>query len=74
MNVRTIRVTMPALDDTRGPWRKSSYSGGGNNCVEVSSDAATVAIRDSKDPEGGQLVFGASAWTAFTTAIKHGGL
>lgn len=74
MNVRTIRVTMPALDDTRGPWRKSSYSGGGNNCVEVASDAATVAIRDSKNPEGGQLVFGASAWTAFTTAIKHGGL
>jgi uncharacterized protein DUF397 len=74
MNVRTIRVTMPALDDTRGLWRKSSYSGGGNNCVEVASDAATVAIRDSKDPQGGQLVFGASAWTAFTTAIKHGGL
>lgn len=74
MNVRTIRVTLPALDDTRRPWRKSSYSGGGNNCVEVASDAATVAIRDSKDPEGGQLVFGASAWTAFTTAIKHGGL
>jgi hypothetical protein len=72
MNVRTIRVTMPVRDDARGPWRKSSYSGGGNNCVEVAAGAATVAVRDSKDPEGGQLVFGASAWTAFTSAIKHG--
>ena len=57
----------------RGPWRKSSYSGGGNNCVEVAAGAATVAVRDSKHPEGGELAFGASAWTAFTTAIKRGG-
>ncbi|MGH3407731.1 MAG: DUF397 domain-containing protein [Streptosporangiaceae bacterium] len=57
----------------RGAWRKSSYSGGGNNCVEVAAGAATVAVRDSKDPEGGELAFGVTAWTAFTTAIKRGG-
>jgi hypothetical protein len=81
MNVRIIRLTVPARDDSaargdgaaRGAWRKSSYSGGGNNCVEVAAGAATVAVRDSKDPEGGELAFGASAWTAFTTAIKRGG-
>ncbi|MFE7786600.1 DUF397 domain-containing protein [Streptomyces nigrescens] len=32
-------------------WRKSSYSSGGGNCVEVMAfDAGTVAVRDSKDP------------------------
>jgi hypothetical protein len=53
-------------------WRKSSYSGGGNNCVEVAACAAGVAVRDSKNPGGGELVFGASAWAAFTAAIKRG--
>lgn len=34
-------------------WRKSSYSGSGNDtCVEVASLAGIIAIRDSKDPEG----------------------
>jgi Domain of unknown function (DUF397) len=89
VNVRTNRLTVPACDAVRdhsvrdhsvrghsaalGPWRKSSYSGGGNNCVEVAAGAATVAVRDSKDPEGGELAFDVSAWTAFTTAIKRGG-
>ncbi len=41
--------------------------------MEVATGPATVAVRDSKNPEGGQLVLGASAWTAFTTAIKRGG-
>jgi len=74
VNVRTNSLTLPAsIDNARGAWRKSSYSGGGNNCVEVATGPATVAVRDSKNPEGGQLVLGASAWTAFTTAIKRGG-
>ena len=80
MNVRTNRLTVPAPDDSvacddsvRRAWRKSSYSGGGNNCVEVATDDATVAVRDSKDPEGGELAFSVPAWTAFTTAIRRGG-
>lgn len=32
-------------------WRKSSYSSGGGNCVEVASvGSGTVAVRDSKNP------------------------
>jgi Domain of unknown function (DUF397) len=74
VNVRNSSLTLTASSDSaRGAWRKSSYSGGGNNCVEVATGPATVAVRDSKNPEGGQLVLGASAWTAFTTAIKRGG-
>ena len=53
-------------------WRKSSYSGGGNNCVEVAHLPGAAAVRDSKDPEGGHLVFSAEAWETFLTGIKRG--
>jgi uncharacterized protein DUF397 len=55
-------------------WRKSSYSGSGNNCVEVATADGTpvIAIRDSKNPEGGHLTFRAAAWAAFLSDIKRG--
>jgi Domain of unknown function (DUF397) len=34
-------------------WRKSSFSAGGGNCVQVRQDLA--AIRDSKNPTGSTL-------------------
>jgi hypothetical protein len=38
-------------------WRKSSFSGdNGGNCVEVASQRAVVAMRDSKRPEAGALL------------------
>jgi hypothetical protein len=57
-------------------WRKSSYSGNnGGACVEVcTSDPAIVAVRDSKDRQGGTLAFPAEAWTVFTASIKDGSL
>jgi hypothetical protein len=57
----------------RAPWRKSTYSGGGNNCVEVAEGVTDIAVRDSKNPDGGDLVFSAAAWTAFTAGVKTGG-
>jgi Domain of unknown function (DUF397) len=70
----TIPSTPQAADAPRGAWRKASYSGGGNNCVEVAraGGTAAVAVRDSKNPDGGHLIFGADAWEAFITDIKHG--
>ncbi|WP_148589909.1 DUF397 domain-containing protein [Streptomyces sp. WAC01526] len=36
---------------TEPVWRKSSYSSGGGNCVEIASvGSGTVAVRDSKNP------------------------
>ena len=52
----TIRNASQA-PDARARWRKSSYSGSGNNCVEVAQAGGTSAVRDSKDPDGGHLVF-----------------
>jgi Domain of unknown function (DUF397) len=53
-------------------WRKSSYSGGGNQCVEVAAAAGMYAVRDSKNPAGGYLVFGGGEWQAFLAQIKQG--
>lgn len=51
----TKHTTAPELAGV-ADWFKSSYSGSGNNCVEVADLSATpyqaVAVRDSKDPDG----------------------
>ncbi|WP_149825762.1 DUF397 domain-containing protein [Streptomyces tailanensis] len=47
---------------------KSSYSGGdaGQQCVEVARNIpGTVAVRDSKDPDGPILRLTPGAWAAF---------
>ncbi|BDH15872.1 DUF397 domain-containing protein [Streptomyces hygroscopicus] len=61
---------------TTATWRKSSYSNpDGGNCIEVSDDfPALVPVRDSKDPQGPALLFEASAWSSFVTAVKGGAL
>jgi hypothetical protein len=52
-------------------WRTASYSGSGNNCVQVTADARPgIAVRDSKHPHGPVLVFTAGAWETFTRTIK----
>ncbi len=55
-------------------WRRSSYSGTGNNCVEAAALPGVVAVRDSKDPQGPKLAFTPDAWKTFTRHIKAGDL
>jgi hypothetical protein len=60
-------------DLTRAAWRKSSFSGSGNACVEVADlDGGARAVRDSKDPTGGHLTFTATEWAAFTAGVRGG--
>jgi len=50
-------------DDVTTPWRKSSYSNTGANCVEVAKTrSGKVAVRDSKNPNGGTLSFTLDEW------------
>ncbi|MFJ6982590.1 MULTISPECIES: DUF397 domain-containing protein [unclassified Streptomyces] len=57
-------------------WRKSSYSGGANDCVEIADLGSYVAVRDSKDLEQPPLILSRVAlvelmgqYTACGTAV-----
>ncbi|MGY0060874.1 DUF397 domain-containing protein [Streptomyces sp. LZ34] len=58
-----------------GAYRKSTYSGPENNCVEVAETADHGrAVRDSKDQSGPHLTFTGAAWQAFLLDVKAGQL
>ena len=59
------------MDLTSVSWRKSSYSGcNGGNCIEVADLPGTIAVRDSKDPDGPALFFTSAEWAAFPARVK----
>ncbi|MEE1753330.1 DUF397 domain-containing protein [Streptomyces sp. SP18CS02] len=54
-------------------WRTSTYSGStGGDCVEVADGCpvGAVPVRDSKNPHGPVVVFGAGAWQAFVDGVR----
>jgi Domain of unknown function (DUF397) len=56
-----------------GPWRKSTRSGGADNCVEVATSTDRhIGVRDSKNPDGGILVFSPGEWSAFVEGVRDG--
>lgn len=59
-------------DLSRALWRKSSFSGNGNNCVEVTAAKGWVGVRDTVNRAGVTEVFGARSWELFTARIKRG--
>ncbi|MGW1676318.1 DUF397 domain-containing protein [Saccharopolyspora sp. NPDC002376] len=63
---------MTSLDLSALRWRKSSRSSNYGNCVEVAFSGSAVAARDSKDPDGGQLVLGAATWASFLEGLRLG--
>jgi Domain of unknown function (DUF397) len=53
-------------------WRKSSYSGDGNSCVEVAAANPVIGVRDTKrNGRGPVLQFSATAWREFLTQVKQ---
>ncbi|MFG3525515.1 DUF397 domain-containing protein [Streptomyces sp. NPDC047917] len=60
-------------DPTQLIWRKSSYSSGNGQCLEVCDGLQGVTpVRDSKSSRGPLLVFRDGSWSAFLTALKAG--
>ncbi|MEU6269253.1 DUF397 domain-containing protein [Saccharopolyspora shandongensis] len=51
-------------------WRKSTRSASQSNCVEVGTGANVVGVRDTKDRDGGTLLFQLQAWGSFLAAVK----
>ncbi|WIX88803.1 DUF397 domain-containing protein [Amycolatopsis sp. DG1A-15b] len=50
-------------------WRKSSFSGGQSECVEVKLDRS-VGIRDTKARAHGELTVSRAAWAAAVSALR----
>jgi hypothetical protein len=66
---------MTSPDLSGAEFRKSSRSGGNNNCVEVATNLpGVVAVRDSKDRDGVVLTFTPGEWRAFLTDVRDGNL
>ncbi|PXY33051.1 DUF397 domain-containing protein [Prauserella endophytica] len=63
------KVDIPGLE-----WRKSTHSGGGNDCVEVAFTPDGAALRDSKNPAAGLLTLPSAGWDALLSAVRSGEL
>lgn len=62
-------------DDSRREWRRSSWSYGTGNCLEVAAQhGARVDVRDSKNPDGAVLRFASVEWNAFVAGVRSGSL
>lgn len=55
-------------------WRKSSYSGADNGCVELLTPPPLprVPVRDSKLPHGPVIDFSDRSWVPFLHAVQQG--
>ncbi|MEU3566456.1 DUF397 domain-containing protein [Kitasatospora sp. NPDC006786] len=54
-------------------WRKSTYSNGQGNCIEIADGLASIVpVRDSKDLHGPVLSFTPEAWRSFVAGIQAG--
>ncbi|MEV5571278.1 DUF397 domain-containing protein [Spirillospora sp. NPDC052269] len=63
---------MNAPDPTPTVWRTSIHSQQNGACVAVARFPRMVAVRDSKNPDGRNLVFSLHAWQAFSRDVKRG--
>ncbi|HWG02982.1 MAG TPA: DUF397 domain-containing protein [Trebonia sp.] len=54
-------------------WNKSSYSSANGQCAETARLAdGSMAVRDSKEPDGPVLRFSARQWRAFLSVVRAG--
>jgi hypothetical protein len=54
-------------------YRKSSYSNDKAECVEIATNIpTTVAVRDSKNPNGPSLRLHPATWRAFQSSLPAG--
>jgi hypothetical protein len=52
-------------------WRKSSHSGSGADCIEVSANLRSfIYVRDSKNADCTELAFSLTGWAKFIGQLK----
>ncbi|MFI9309538.1 DUF397 domain-containing protein [Streptomyces triculaminicus] len=64
---------MSRFDFSEAIWRKSSYSSGNGQCVEIALLRGAVVTRDSKHPNGTVVAFEGNAWSSFVSAVQNAG-
>ncbi|MER7078368.1 protein of unknown function [Saccharopolyspora kobensis] len=65
----SITRTSRRLSEVR--WRKSSRSASNAHCVEVAVTTDVVGVRDTKDRDGGTLMFTPEQWASFTSRLQQ---
>lgn len=71
--MQDIHNGISAAQLTGVAWRKSQRSNSQGACVELARlDSATVAMRNSRDPQGTALIYPASAVRAMVSALRAG--
>lgn len=65
---------MSHIDLDNAQWRKSTYSGGNDDCVEIADIDARVAFRDSRRLGLRIALVSQPAWKDFITALNEGTL
>ncbi|MCT9929985.1 DUF397 domain-containing protein [Planotetraspora sp. A-T 1434] len=64
---------MPATDLTGVTWRKSVHSNSTGNCVELAElPDGSVAVRNSRYPEGPALIYTRDEIRALVLGVKDG--
>ncbi|MEU6745634.1 DUF397 domain-containing protein [Spirillospora sp. NPDC046719] len=59
------------MDLSKVVWRKASRSTAqGDNCVEVAGVSKVVALRDSKDPNGPNIIVSRSDFRRLAETVK----
>jgi hypothetical protein len=64
-------MTGNEVEPPQRKWRKATKSGVGD-CVEVSPATGGIAIRDSKHPDGPELIYSPTEFGAFLDGAKKG--
>ncbi len=64
---------MNKIDLSELEWFKSSFSANGESCCTCArlSDGG-MAVKDSKNPDGGILIFSRTEWQTFIGGVKLG--
>lgn len=52
-------------------WRKSTFSSGGGDCVEVAPGGRSVLVRDSRNRSGAVLALPSAQWSEFLRRIRN---
>ena len=61
------------LDLSGASWRTSSFSQDGGECVQAAFlPDGTIALRNSRDPDGAVLIYTPREWDAFLKGAKDG--